>query len=97
MLLEELNKLSSTFDNGIIIYLDKKTNTFSFFKDPSKMTHTIRNLNDYNKVKKVFNLDISFEEFIPISNKLKKQYKNIEMRKVIARMQKDLSQEMRKK
>ena len=98
MTLSELNESAKcNFNNGLIVYLDKKNKTFRFATDKETeklerrgLTHTIRSKDDYKKLAKKYNIDISIKDFTKISNEAKRKNKDIEFRRALAAMQQDI-------
>lgn len=102
----KLNTLNETVnftanENGILVYLNKqddpKNNTFRIIKDDSTeqlakrgLTHTIKTLKDYEKIKPQYKIDVSWKDWIKISNEAKEKNKNIEFRRALAKMQQDV-------
>jgi len=98
----KLNTLNETVnftanENGILVYLDKKNNTFRILQDTSTeklekhgLTHTIKTKEDYKKIAKQYKIDVSWKDWIKISNAAKEKNKNIEFRRALAIMQQDV-------
>lgn len=106
MKLSELNE-SLNFNvssKGIVVYLDKENKTFRIAQDKETeqlerrgLTHTIASKDDYRKVARKYDIDVSMEDWVKISNEAKKQNKDTEFRKALAAMQADISRMSKKR
>jgi len=100
MTLKKLNESANfNFEDGIIVYLDKTNKTFRFATDEETekyerrgLTHTINSKDDYKKLARKYDIDVSVKDWIQISNQAKRKNKDVEFRKALAAMQKDVMQ-----
>lgn len=87
-------EMNFNFENGLVVYLDKVNKTFRFATDTELkkrgLTHTIKSKDDYIKLSKQYNIDVSFNDFVKISNEAKKRNEDTNFRSALAAMQKDL-------
>lgn len=98
MTLKELNEsVKFNFEDGIIVYLDKVNKTFRFATDKESeklerrgLTHTIKSKQDYVKLARKYDIDVNLDEFTKISNEAKRKNKDIDFRRSLAAMQKDI-------
>ena len=98
MKLKELNE-SSTFDlnfeGGIIVYLNKRDRTFAFAdtSDATQrgLTFTIKSKRDYDKLSRYYDIAVSHEDFVKLSNNYKKNKRSRQKNKDVTEMDKEIS------
>jgi hypothetical protein len=98
MTLKQLNEQANfNFEDGIVVYLDKQNKTFRFATDKETerfekrgLTHTISSKDDYRKLAKKYDIDVSMKDWIEISNQAKRKNKDADFRRALAAMQKDV-------
>lgn len=98
MKLSTLNENAKfNFEDGLVVYLDKENKTFRFATDSESeklekrgLTHTINSKEDYKKLAKQYDIDVSMQDWIEISNQAKKKNQNTDFRKALAAMQIDV-------
>jgi hypothetical protein len=83
--------------DGLIVYLDPQEKVLKILKDGKTdqlisrgLMHTIRTKEDYKKLAAMYKIDISFEEWVEVSNEAKKQNKDSSFRTALAAMQMDI-------
>jgi len=98
MTLQELNEAAKfNFNDGLTVYLDKQNKTFRFATDKETekferrgLTHTISSKEDYKKLARKYNIDISLEDFTKLSNDAKRENDDTDFRRALAAMQQDV-------
>lgn len=98
MKLTELNESSRfdfNFEDGIVVYLNKRDKTFEFadINQAKKkgLTFTIKSKQDYDKLTRQYDIGSSQEDFVKLSNEYKKSKRSRQKYKDVTEMDKDIS------
>ena len=93
--LNESSKFDFNFEDGIVVYLNKRDKTFEFAdtKQAKKrgLTFTIKSKKDYEKLARQYDIEVSQDDFIKFSNDYKKNTRTRKKSKDVTEMDKDMS------